>query len=340
MQRTFDFICWSLLIILVGCQTSNVSTVGQFSNDNKYDSEFPVKSISNEIKYISRTVKKLDILAFYSTYYFPPNSNVSRNSINDSILDVYSDNMIITNESVSGTASVVYYDNLVIGLLTCAHVVDFKDTVYTNYENENNRLKTISVKIKQQNHVSGLPQGEKIEIIAMDKKKDIALLMKKIAPTDQNVHTLDLPTGTINDLQWASIVYIMGYPLGNLMVTRAIVSISDKMNSGVFVTDALYNHGISGSPVFAIRDGVPNFELIGMAFSSSAQKSNILIAEEDFESEENQRMPYNGKIFIDDKKLINYGVTYSVSIDEILFFISTNKNVLQKKGFVLNNFFK
>ncbi len=340
MQQINITLCCIFLLMLFGCKTTDIDANHTNSNDNKYDSEFPSRSVSKELKYISNTVKKLDILAFYATYYFPPNSNISHSSMTDSILDAYSSNMTITHESVSGTASVIYSNNNLIGLLTCAHVIDFSDSIFSYYNNDGSYLQTLSIKIKQQNHITGLPAGEPIEIAAVNKEKDIALLMKKTITTDQKTHILNYPTGKMADLQWGSVVYIMGYPHGNLMVTRAIVSLSDKMKKGIFVTDALYNHGISGSPVFAVRDGVPNFELVGMASSSAAQSSNILVPDEDYKIINKLKEPYNGNIFVENNKLISYGVTYSVSIDEILSFISSNEEALLEKGFDMNSFFK
>jgi len=325
--------------MLFGCKTSNISNQSNLISDNKYDSEFPSLSVSKELSYISKTVKKLDILAFYATYYFPPNSNISKNDINDSLLKLYSDNLTIDHESVSGTASIIYNKNNLIGLLTCAHVVDFPDSVYSFYYPEDSKIQTLSIKIKQQNHVSGFTTGEPIEITAIDKVKDIAILSKRLVNNDDIIATLNYPRGEVNKLQWGSIVYIMGFPLGNLMVTRAIVSLTDKIKTGVFVTDALYNHGISGSPVFAIRDGVPNFELIGMASSSAAQASNLLVPNEDYKQDSKILSIYNGEIFVDNTKLISYGVTYSVTIDEIITFINSNKETLTREGFNMNNFF-
>lgn len=109
--------CCIMLLLLFGCRTASVYSGPEIPHDNKYDSEFPSKSVSNELSYISKTVKKLDILAFYATYCFPSGSNISKNSLNDSILEAYSDGMTITNESASGTASVIYCNNHLIGLV-------------------------------------------------------------------------------------------------------------------------------------------------------------------------------------------------------------------------------
>lgn len=327
------------ILILFGCKPGKVTITQETLKDNKYDSEFPNKSVSSNLSYISKTVKKLDVLAFYATYYFPLESNVYRSNLSDSILKIYSDNMTITNESVLGTVTVIYNNNNLLGLLTCAHIVDFEDSVFTYY-NEENKIQTLSIKIKQQNHVSGLASGDPIEIAALNKEKDIALLMKKTDSDNQNITTLDYPVGKANDLQWGTVVYIMGYPLGTLMATRAIVSMTSKQKIGQFVTDALYNRGISGGPIFAIRDGVPNFELVGMASSSAAQESDILVPEPIKKTDGSIITPYKGDVFVDNNKLISYGVTYSVTVDEIITFILINEKALIFNGFDMNYFFK
>jgi len=328
----------TLIFFFIGCKTTNVEVIKDY-HDSKYDSEFPNISLSKELKQISKTVKKLDIIAFYATYYLPENEALSKADINDSVLDKYSRTKTISHESVSGTASIIYNRNRMVGLLTCSHVIDFSDTVYSYFDKDQNSLRAVSVKIKQQNHISGIPSGEPLEVVAQDKQKDIALLLKKTDIDDITLKVLNIPIGKTKDLQWGSVVYIMGYPLGNLMVTRAIASLSDKMKSGIFATDALYNHGISGSPVFAIRDGVPNIELIGMASSAAAQTINVLEPDEDVIVSNNFRTIYKGELFVDKSKLINYGVTYSVTIDEIITFIHSNEKALTEKGFTISDFF-
>ncbi|MCK7529466.1 MAG: hypothetical protein MZV64_73895 [Ignavibacteriales bacterium] len=48
------------------------------------------------------------------------------------------------------------------------------------------------------------------------------------------------------------------------MVTKAIVSNPSRDESGSFLVDAVVNNGMSGGLVLAIKDGVPNFEMVGM----------------------------------------------------------------------------
>ena len=116
------------------------------------------------------------------------------------------------------------------------------------------------------------------------------------------------------------------------MVTRAIVSDPEKSKNGAFLTDALYNKGISGSPVFALRDGVPNFEWIGMAKSASAE--NFLYLQPDRQSlgAVNSENPYMGNTYVQQKLAINYGVTFSVTIEAISDFIRNNKEAIENAG--------
>ena len=325
-------------LILVSCSTQQVEQQHFPRIDGRYDSEFPQQSISDELAYLSTTVRKLDCLVFYMTYVFPPENPLDKSNITDAKLKEFALGNDVTNESVSGTATIIYSDGYQVGLLTCAHVVDFPDTLF-NYFTEGG-LHSISIKLKQQNFVAGLPEGEEVEIITIDKKKDIALLRKVVTTAAQSPVVLKYPIGKTKDLEWGTVVYTMGYPLGNLMVTRAIVSKPGKTTNGMFLTDALFNHGISGAPVLALRDGVPNFEWVGMASSSSAQSIHYLKPADETPQFIAPNSPYSGEVFIDHKKSINYGITYSVRIEDVVRFLSVNKKSLQEKGFDTDLFFK
>ena len=306
--------------------------------DGRYDSEFPVESVSDELAYLSTTVRKLNCLVFYRTYSFDAGNPLEKTSLTQEQINTYASGSEVTNESVSGTATMVYYDGKQLGMLTCAHVVDFTDSLFTYYTDGS--LQSLSVKLNQQNFVSGLPDGEDIELIASDDKKDIALLRKVLSSHEQRPAVLKYPIGNTKDLDWGTVVYTMGYPLGKLMVTRAIVSKPENGNKGMFLTDALFNQGISGSPVLALRDGVPNFEWVGMASSSSAQSIHYLSPGDDNPQEITTSGTYSGEVYLDHRKAIHYGVTFSVRIEDVVKFLSQNKKLLQEKGFHTDRFFK
>lgn len=332
-----------ILLVLLLASCTSTKEVGQQDStkaDNRYDSEFPNESISKELDFVSETVKKLDCLAFYMSYVFPPGNNIEVNNITDTDIELYSKGSTVTNESVTGTATVIYYDGGRVGLLTCAHVINFPDTIIVRYNDGTGPVEILSVKVRQQNYVKDLPEGEDVEIIVVDNDNDIAILMKKLDEHVQRPVVLNYPVGNTKDLEWGSIVYVMGFPLGNLMVTRGLVSNPKKAGRGRFLTDALYNRGISGSPVLAIRDGVPNFEWVGIASSAAAQ--NLYYVKPGKENPEfiNPEQEYNGELYVDYKKSINYGVTYNITIETITGFINKQKPLLAEKGFDVERFFK
>lgn len=333
----------AFLISMLSCTVPEQTTQVQFQviePDNRYDSEFPIKSVSKELDYISNRVKKLDCLAFYKSYIFSPDNQIVEENLTEEVLEEYSIGNTVTNQSVSGTAIVVYYDGSWIGMITNAHVVDFPDTIITRYDNGLGPIEVVAVKIKQQNFIKDLPDGDPIEILAKDQKNDIALLGRWLEEHGGLLPVLDLPIGNTKDLDWGSIVYTLGYPVGHLMVTRAIVSNPERAKKGRFLTDALYNRGISGSPVFAIRDGAPNLELVGMATSASAR--NVYYVKPGKESPEfiNPDFPFTGEMYVDQYKDIKYGVTFNVSIEAIIDFLNKNSNQLSQIGFNTDRFFK
>ena len=334
MKRVVKKLISVLFIVFTfGCSTQQQVEHQQIPEiDNKYDSEFPVKSISKQLDFVSGTIKKLDCLAFYMSYVFPADNTVDKNNITTETLLEQSVSNTITNESVTGTATVIYYDGKKVGLLTCAHVVNFPDTIITRYDNGDGPIEILSIKVKQQNFVKDLPEGEDVEVVATNPKDDIAFLLKKLDEHILFPEVLDYPIGNTKDLEWGSIVYVMGFPLGNKMVTRAIVSNPGKSNKNRFLTDALYNRGISGAPVLAIRDGVPNLEWVGMACSASAQKMYYLKPGNETPQYINPDEAYTGELFMDYKKTINYGVTFHVTIESVIDFLNDNRNLLESKG--------
>lgn len=332
------------LFLLNSCAKKTYDRIYPTLSDGQYDSEFPYRNCSKQLEEISKTVKKLNCLAFYENYLFSEDKKITKLNFKAENLKKDAILVEITNESVLGTATIIYYDKERIAFLTCLHIIDFPDTVFSFFENNSSEEKYISgvsIKAKQMNHIRGIPEGEDIEILATDKKNDIAFLGKKLNPTNENTPFFNYPCGESNDLEWGSFVYIIGYPMGFQMITRGIVSNPDKIKSGSFFIDAVFNRGFSGGLVLAVKDGVPNFELVGMAKSVPYKTENILIPEKENESfEYDPYSPYKGNIYVKSKKNISYGITNSVTIETIKKFFRENKNKLEDKGYDLESFFK
>lgn len=333
-----------IFFLFNSCSTYTLKTVYPTLSDGKYDTEFPYKTCSKQIGEIARSVKKLHCIAEYKTYVFPYEMEVTEDMIDRRLLR---EDLVVKkfdSESVIGTATVVYYDEKKIGLLTSAHVLNYPDTIigyFEGVEKEGKRIiQSFSVKTRQLNYVRDLPIKKNLKILALDEDLDIAILgeevdMERITP----VYVFDYPIGNSDELEWGSFVYIMGYPSGYQMITRGIVSTPGGTHKKNFLIDALFNKGISGGIVLAIKDGVPNFELVGMAKSVGASYENILIPEEESHAKRyNPNSPYQGNAYVKMKKNINYGITYSVSSNSIKKFIEDHKFELAEEGYLFTHF--
>jgi len=338
------FVLAVLIIGFSGCRTFTYKTVYPTLNDGKYDTEFPYKTCSKQIGEIARSIKKLHCISEYKTYIFPPEMMVTKDMVDKKLLK---DNRVkrkFDSESVIGTATVIYYDEQKIGLLASAHVLNYPDTIWGMYEglfvNEEEVVQTFSVKSRQLNYVRDLPISKNLEILAIDNDMDIALLGQEVdKERSKAVFVFDYPIGNSDELEWGSFVYIMGYPSGYQMITRGIVSTPGGQHKKNFLIDALFNKGISGGIVLAIRDGVPNFEMVGMAKSVAARYENVLVPEEESHLRKyNPNAPYQGNMFVKMQKEINYGITYSVSSNSIKEFIDDHKIELAEKGYLFTHF--
>lgn len=345
MKKSLLILFLFLMTVLFssGCARKIYEIAYPTLNDGKYDSEFPYKSASKELEQISETVKKLTSIAYYKSYVF---SRESRVVMNDIVNDIYTRKVseeIFYNSSVIGTATVLSYTNKRVILLTCAHVVDFPDTVITYYdipgEPKHRFIQSVSFKKRQSNYIAEFPEKGELEILAIDKALDIVLLGKTFyqTPTMQ-IPVFSYPMGKSRELDWGTFVYLVGYPKGYQMVTKGIVSQPNRDKNGSYIVDALFNRGFSGGIVLAIKDGVPNFELVGIAGSVSADFEYYITPPPDIgQMGYDPRLPYKGDVYIQFQKEINYGITFVISTEEILSFIKDNQSALMEKGYDLGS---
>ncbi|HQF42486.1 MAG TPA: hypothetical protein PK073_06195, partial [Ignavibacteriaceae bacterium] len=131
MARDFLNILALMLIILVsGCSTVSYDTIYPTLIDGKYDSEFPYKSTSEELKKISETIQRINATAFYKIYIFREQENITVEDLKSIKLSQKAEREVIADNSASGTGIVVYSESGNVALLTCAHTLTFQDTIY------------------------------------------------------------------------------------------------------------------------------------------------------------------------------------------------------------------
>lgn len=332
-----------LAVINFSCSTS-LKTIYPTLNDGKYDSEFPYKSSSKQLEAISNTIQRINCIAFYKAFILNEKSKITLSTLNDnSIKNSLKQNIFFENTS-SGTATAISNENGYVALLTSAHIISFPDTIITYFSDENgqptNYVESISLKENQRNYIAGFPNKSIVEILLIDKKIDVAVVGNRF---DRSFATLlpvfDYPNGSAEELEWGTFVYVFGYPLSYKMISRAIVSNPDYDDRGSFLIDAVVNRGFSGGIVLAVRDGVPNFELVGMV-QWMPEETNYVLTPKNSVSGYSPIIPYSDEEYVAQQKSYIYGITKVIPIDLIKKFINDNKDILSKKHYYLKSFFR
>ena len=96
---------------------------------------------------------------------------------------------------------------------------------------------------------------------------------------------------------------------------------------------------MSGSIVLAIRDGVPNFEMVGMIQWVPEEEENILVPKRLVNNERyNPIIPYTGEEFVKRYTSIRYGIARVISVEAIIEFLNVNKELLNKKRYYFEGF--
>jgi len=331
------------LILFFACSQRIYKVAYPTLSDGKYDSEFPYKSCSSELKRITETVRKVYSNVQYKNFIFSYDQKVTRKNLTSEILKQAED-VVYFFRTVSGTGTVIFNKNLKVAILTCAHVFVKPDTLFTyfgsNKRGDKRYIQSIALKEVQENLVAAFPEGGNCEILLLDKISDIAILGKEFSkPPKLRIPVFDYPFGKAHELEWGSFVYLLGFPKGYKIITKGIVSDPDRDQKGSFLIDALFNSGMSGGILLAIKDGVPNFEVVGITTSAAAEYATVLIPERQVHNYD-ESIPYGGDIYVANKKNINYGITRAISSEAILDLLQKNKNMLKRKGFDFAKFWK
>ena len=310
--------------------------------DGKYDSEFPYRGCSAQLEEISESVKMVNTIAYYRAYGLGDDERLRPADLTDEFLRARLAHSTIVSSQSAGTATVISSDNRRIILVTCAHVIGFPDTLLTFRAGPDHRstgfLRSVAVKEKQTIYVAVFPEGGELEILAADNASDIALLGKTFENEPfPRITALKYPTGRARELEWGSFVYLFGYPSGFKMVTKAIVSNPNKDKKGAFLVDAVFNRGFSGGIALAIRDGVPNFEFVGMVKLVSGHSAYVLApAPVESAPEYETGVPYTGDIFVERRTTIEYGIAQAVPVESISEFIAGHRAELAARGYVMH----
>lgn len=345
-RSDLEIICaaFSLIFITACSSTSVYDKVYPTLNDGKYDSEFPYRNSSAQLEEIGNSVKLINSIAFYTSYLFNESEKIRAVGINRLNFEKTAYEKVFFNRTASGSATVINKDQGHVALITVAHVVSFPDTIISFFINQDgslsNSVQSVSIKSKQTNYVSDLPDNGELEILVIDKVCDLAILGQTYRPDlTRDLVSFSYPWGKSSELEWGNFVYVFGYPMNFKMVTKGIVS-SPSKDKNYFLVDAAYNRGFSGGIVLAVRDGVPNFELVGLVKSVPADFNyTIRPIQREHDLDYNPMIPYKGEVYVDKEQVMRPGITKVIRIELVKKFIGEHKEDLIGKGYFLKDFF-
>lgn len=329
--------------LLVSCSSKPISVPIKIDQGTYYDSNYPVGQNSKYLNNLVESVKRISNTAYYKTYVFSPKSKLSDVNLSDTELKNASTDIVYYNESTYGTSTIIYSNSEKMLLLTCAHIISFPDTIinYFTYPDseEEKIISDISIKVNQHYYINDISMSGEYQLLAKDNALDIALIGVTFNEKPFSNYTVfDYPFGNSSKLDWGSFVYIIGFPMGSKMVTTGIVSLVDPSDkTGDFLVDALFNRGFSGGIVLAMRDGIPNFELVGLTKSVSSNSIHHLVPSMSSDEPQILHIPFEGEVLISEQVTLNYGVTNVVSVNAIRGFINDNSNILISNGYDVDN---
>jgi len=309
-----------------------------------YGSSFPTSNISNEIEEIFTAVNRVQTTGYFYTYILDSSDFFVQDDLRGGNIRDLAMETDYSNQSKSATAVVISSRRSQSALLTANHAISFPDTIWHFIKSPDLEPETyveaVTVLDRQTNLIIGNRIVSEFEIIARDESRDVALLStRRENGTSTSLVSLQIEPGDSNRLDWANMVYLLGYPKGNKMVTTGVISPtgSSQQNQG-FMIDTVFNPGFSGGLILAIREETGNFEWLGITTSTLADFDTFLTPEDSYKQDFDPDIPYTGDTFIQREPRINYGLTRTLSINEIRDFLNTNRSPIEQSGVDLSGY--
>ncbi len=325
----------AIILLQMSCSRSIYHVAYPTLRDGKYDTEFPYKNGSKELEAITRSVVRILSMTHYDDYLFAMTDSLIAGQMRPETLNkAYKKRLTVS--TVSGSATIIAYAQRKALLLTCAHIFNKPDTIWTYFADEQTGLpfyvQSMSIQKNREINSPDLREPGLLRILYRDDQADVSLIIKDF---DQEpvfpIPVLNYPFGHAAELEWGAFVYLVGFPKGRKMITKGIVSSPGPQRDPSFLVDALFNRGFSGGIILGIRDGVPNFEIVGIATSSYSDNEDILVPEANMTYD--ALLPYTGQSYVKRQENINYGLSIAVPSEDILKAIQKNRDALLNEGF-------
>jgi hypothetical protein len=312
-----------------------------------YQTAFPVQDTSRDLERAFRSLKRVAYTAEYETFLFSPAAGVTEADLEDPAVLERAEDRFLELDSKAGTAVIVARAESNMALLTNEHVVTFPEVRILHLDEDavrlprsQRRVASVSIRRGAWGVLADNPELGTFTVLVRDPLNDLAVLEVRLpewVPPDA-FPRLGLEPGDPARLSWGSFVYVLGYPSGYAMVTRAIVSDPDRDLQGGFLTDGLWNEGISGGTILAVRGDTGALEWVGVARAGAGTRE-VRLQPAAFEFlEEEEGVLYDGPIFAESALRIQYGITLSVPMTAVRSFVDEHRTLLQQRGHSLRRY--
>jgi S1-C subfamily serine protease len=308
-----------------------------------YQTAFPAYDVSRQLDQAFRAVKRIRVTGVYDHYRFAPETGLREGDFLGADVLARAVDTFTNSTSREASAVQVARANRRITLLTNQHAIHFPDTVveYAGVAGRGRpvppgprRIESVSVKRDQYNLVMDRTGIQPFEVLARDVAADLALIGASY-PADAEAEVLSIlqvQVGDADRLSWGSFVYVLGHPGGYPIVTRGIVSDPRREATGSFLIDGLWNEGISGGPILAVRGQEGRLEWVGVARAAAGRIEHRLAPDPEAIQDLDQRLLYEGRIYLEEVRRILYGISLSVPMTTIREFINRNRADLRRRG--------
>jgi S1-C subfamily serine protease len=324
--------------ILGGCTAPIVTTQPPARS---YYLTAPGYDVSPELEELFRSVHQIEYTAEYTTYTFDEAAGVTEDDIYAGGFEARADTSYSETLAKAGTATVIRRSVNRLTLLTVAHVVRYPEFRFQFYEDApgrrsrasdvRRRVASASVLIAERGHLLPRSGPLRFEVQAMDERLDLAMLRIDLSGRVEadRFPAVALDAGNARSLAWGSFLYVLGYPRGYPLVTRMIVSNPDRDGQGGFITDGIWNEGMSGGLIVAIRGNTGALELVGLARASAAEREFRLVPDTAGIVPGAPTFRYDGPLWLETGLRPTYGIGLPIPMTSIEGFLRAHRVVLR-----------
>ena len=336
-------------LALGGC-TRYVGVDSDLGPQAYYRTGFPVSDVSEALERVTASVVMIFVQRTYETYLFaednaPTALDLRRPGGDVRVLAI---DTLSSNETIASSGVVLASMPRRVTILATDHATHFPDTIIDYFDADESggggldpdqrAIERISIKAQQANTVSGARYVDPFDVLARNPGEDLALIGVTFT---NDVDAGDRPASRLTSgdpgrLSLGSLVYVIGHPAGRQMVTHGIVG--DRGPNSSFLTDGLWNEGMSGAPIMAVRGEGDALEWVGIALAASARTEHRLVAADAAERTQDPRRPYGGPIYLQPVQQIRYGIIFSVPVTTIHRFLDEHRSLTNDRGYPLPSF--